>query len=68
MQVEGIFGKPFSLPLPEEGQSEKDILDICVTEIMCQIAALVPEERRGYYRDHPRLEVILAAQNSANIS
>ncbi len=68
MQVEVIFGKPFSLPLPEEGQSEKDILDICVTEIMCQIAALLPEDRRGYYRDHPRLEVILAAQNSANIS
>jgi hypothetical protein len=52
MQVKVIFGKPFELPQPEAGQNEKDILEMGITEIMCRIAALLPEERRGFYRDH----------------
>ncbi len=62
MQVKVIFGKPFELPQPEAGQNEKDILEMGITEIMCRIAALLPEERRGFYRDHPRLQVLLAEQ------
>jgi hypothetical protein len=63
MQVKVIFGKPFDLPQPEEGQSEKDILDQATTEIMLRIAALLPEERRGFYADHPRLKLILDSQS-----
>lgn len=63
--VKVIFGKPYSLFLPKEGESQKDVLGQNVTEIMCQIAALLPEECRGYYRDHPRLKVILANQMAA---
>jgi 1-acyl-sn-glycerol-3-phosphate acyltransferase len=62
MQVKVIFGKPFDLPRPEEEQNGKDILELATTEIMCRIAALLPEERRGFYRDHQRLKVLLAAQ------
>jgi 1-acyl-sn-glycerol-3-phosphate acyltransferase len=28
-------------------------------EIMCQIAALLPEKYRGVYADHPRLQELL---------
>ncbi len=66
MQIKVIFGKPFDLPQADEGQSEKDILELGVTEVMCQIAALLPEERRGFYRDHPRLKVILAEKQASN--
>lgn len=62
MQVKVIFGKPFDLPQPTEGQSEKDILELATTEIMLRIAALLPEERRGFYADHPKLRVLLDPQ------
>ncbi len=68
MQVKIIFGKPFDLPQPEEGQNEKQILEMGVTEMMCQIAALLPEERRGFYRNHPRLKTLLAEQQIKNLS
>ncbi|MBP7212773.1 MAG: 1-acyl-sn-glycerol-3-phosphate acyltransferase [Anaerolineaceae bacterium] len=64
--VKVIFGKAYSLVQPKEGESPKDVLDQNLTEIMCQIAALLPEERRGFYRDNPRLKVILAKQNAAS--
>lgn len=64
--VKLIFGKPYSLILPKDGESQKDVLDQNLTEIMCQIAALLPEECRGVYRDHPRLKVLLAKQNAAS--
>lgn len=59
MQAKVIFGKPFDLPRPLEGQSQKDFLDQATTEIMLRIAALLPEERRGFYAQHPRLKTIL---------
>lgn len=67
MQIKVIFGKPFELPQTAEGQNEKEILELGVTEVMCQIAALLPEERRGFYRDHPRLKVLLAEQQASNL-
>jgi 1-acyl-sn-glycerol-3-phosphate acyltransferase len=30
-------------------------------EIMCRIAALLPEKYRGVYADHPRLNELLSA-------
>lgn len=67
MQIKVIFGKPFDIPQAEEGQNEKEILELGVTEVMCQIAALLPEERRGLYRDHPRLKVLLAEQQASTL-
>ena len=66
MQVKVIFGKPYTLPQLVEGQSEKEFLKQGVTEVMCQIAALLPEERRGFYRDHPRLKVLLGEQQTSS--
>lgn len=51
-------GKPFIIPtLPNH---DRDLaLQKYTDEIMCQIAALLPEERRGYYKDFPRVKELL---------
>jgi len=47
-------GRPFYLPRPK-GQDREAILERNTDEIMCRIAALLPESYRGVYSDHPRL-------------
>jgi 1-acyl-sn-glycerol-3-phosphate acyltransferase len=52
-------GKPFVIPpLPKTGRDEA--LQAATDEIMCQIAALLPERYRGVYAEHPRLAELLA--------
>ena len=52
-------GKQFMIPpLPK---TDRDVaLRKSTDEIMCQIAALLPEKYRGYYRDHSRLKELLS--------
>ena len=51
-------GTAFTLPpLPRENRDE--VLKSYTDEIMCQIAALLPERYRGVYADHPRLKGLL---------
>jgi 1-acyl-sn-glycerol-3-phosphate acyltransferase len=51
-------GLPFTLPpLPRENRDE--VLKNYTDEIMCHIAALLPEKYRGFYKDHPRLKELL---------
>jgi 1-acyl-sn-glycerol-3-phosphate acyltransferase len=51
-------GPAFSLPpLPRENRDEA--LKQYTDEIMCHIAALLPEKYRGVYADHPRLRELL---------
>jgi len=51
-------GTPFTLPpLPRENRDE--VLKRYTDEIMCRIAALLPEHYRGVYADHPRLKELL---------
>jgi 1-acyl-sn-glycerol-3-phosphate acyltransferase len=53
-------GKPFSLPpLPSEAQGRDEALKQDTDEIMCRIAALLPEELRGVYAGHPRLKELI---------
>jgi 1-acyl-sn-glycerol-3-phosphate acyltransferase len=53
-------GPAFHLPpLPTEGPSRDEALKADTDEIMCRIAALLPEAYRGYYSDHPRLRELL---------
>ncbi len=57
-------GKAFSLP-PLRGTAgrERDAaLKQFTDEIMCRIAALIPERYRGVYANHPRLKELLAVQ------
>jgi 1-acyl-sn-glycerol-3-phosphate acyltransferase len=46
-------------PLPSEGQGRDEALKADTDEIMCRIAALLPEAFRGFYKDHPRLKEFL---------
>jgi len=51
-------GVPFTLP-PAKGPERDAILQQGTDEIMCRIAALLPESYRGVYADHPRLKELL---------
>ena len=51
-------GKPFDLE-PVGKQDKEESLHRATDEIMCQIAAMLPEKYRGFYADHPRLKEIL---------
>ncbi len=54
-------GVAFTLPpLPRENRDEA--LKGYTDEIMCRIAALLPEKYRGVYADHPRLKELTASR------
>lgn len=51
-------GPAFTLPpLPRENRDE--VMKQYTDEIMCHIAALLPESYRGFYAEHPRLKELL---------
>src|SRR5688572_6784103 len=55
-------GQTFSLPpLPRENRDE--VLKRYTDEIMCHIAALLPERYRGFYADHARLQELLRSKS-----
>jgi 1-acyl-sn-glycerol-3-phosphate acyltransferase len=58
------LGKPFSLP-PLDRTDREGSLQRSADEIMCQIAALMPERYHGVYADHPRLKEILSSGANA---
>jgi|YelNatPaOPRAMG01_1025707.scaffolds.fasta_scaffold02824_1 1-acyl-sn-glycerol-3-phosphate acyltransferase len=53
------FGRPFSLP-PLDRANRDEWQKSCIDEIMCRIAAMLPEEYRGFYAHHPRVQELLA--------
>lgn len=57
------IGPVFSLPpLPNDGQEREEMLKKDTDEIMCRIAMLLPPDYRGFYKDHPHLQKLLAEQ------
>lgn len=55
------FGEPFTLPpLTRENRNEQ--METSTEEMMCRIAALLPEKYHGVYTDHPRIKELLAEQ------
>jgi 1-acyl-sn-glycerol-3-phosphate acyltransferase len=52
-------GKPFYIQVPKE-KGREEAMRQATDEIMCQIAALLPEKYRGVYANHPRLKQLLA--------
>lgn len=54
-------GKPFVVP-PLPNQDRDAALKNATDEIMCQIAALLPESYRGLYAGHPRVRELLEEQ------
>lgn len=58
------IGKPFKLP-PLKGDDREATLRAYTDEMMCRIAALLPERYRGVYANHPRLKEILTETNQS---
>lgn len=52
-------GQPFALPVLPKADRDAT-LKAYTDEIMCRIAALIPEKNRGIYASHPKLQEILA--------
>ena len=61
MRVTVEFGRTFRLP-DRNGLENKVWLKQATDEIMCHIAAILPPERRGFYKDYPRVQEIIAEQ------
>jgi len=55
------IGAPLTFAPLERDRRDTQLQDY-TTEVMCQIAALLPEKYHGFYRGHPRLKEILASQ------
>ena len=47
-------------PPPMTRAQRDEFMEKWTTEIMCRLAALLPESYRGVYADHPRVEELLA--------
>ena len=60
-QVTLQIGELFHLP-PIDPQERNVNLRQNADEVMCRIAAMLPEKYRGVYTDHPRLEELLETQ------
>ncbi|MDP2778521.1 MAG: lysophospholipid acyltransferase family protein [Anaerolineales bacterium] len=54
-------GKSFKLP-PFPKENREKTLQQYTDEIMCRIAAMLPEKNRGFYAGHPRLKELLAGK------
>ena len=58
--ITAVFGKPVILP-PAPRENREQVMQQQTDEIMCRIAALLPESYRGAYANHPRTLELLAA-------
>jgi 1-acyl-sn-glycerol-3-phosphate acyltransferase len=58
LDIKAVAGKPFML-LPVKGKDRDEVMQQYTDEVMCRIAVLLPEERRGFYTEHPRLKELL---------
>jgi 1-acyl-sn-glycerol-3-phosphate acyltransferase len=57
-RVRMVIGQPYLLAYT--GRAKGPQLDTFTEEIMCRIAALLPEAYRGHYRGHPRVAALEA--------
>lgn len=63
-QIKVFFGKLIHTPTLDRNDREGQLLWL-TTEIMCQIAAMMPPSYHGFYKNHPRLLEILEQQGKA---
>lgn len=57
-KIKIVVGKPLMVEIPK-GKRREEAMRRATDEIMCQIAALLPEGYRGYYKDFPRVKELL---------
>lgn len=59
LNIKVTLGPAFMLPQEAKGKDREALLQEYTDEVMCRIAALLPEEMRGVYVGHPRLKELL---------
>jgi len=58
LDIKIVAGRSFTLP-SVKGKNRDAAMQQYTNEVMCRIAALLPEDRRGVYASHPRLKELL---------
>lgn len=58
-------GEMFHVESPPRGHDREASLRAATDEIMCRLAAELPEKNRGFYADHPRLKELLEQKQHA---
>lgn len=54
-RIKAVAGDPFTVEIPH-GKGREEAMRAATDEIMCRIAALLPESYRGVYKDFPRVK------------
>ncbi len=62
LDIKATVGTAFTLPQEARGKDREALLQEYTDEVMCRIAALLPEEMRGVYAGHPRIKELLTAK------
>lgn len=57
-KIKVVAGNLFTVDLPK-GRGREEAMQNATDEIMCQIAANLPEKYRGFYKDYPRVRELL---------
>jgi 1-acyl-sn-glycerol-3-phosphate acyltransferase len=57
-RITATAGKPFYIEIPK-GNGREEALRAATDDIMCRIAAMLPEKYRGAYAEHPHLKELL---------
>ena len=59
LDIKVVAGQPFTLPQEVKVRDRVAVMQQYTDEVMCHIAALLPEQRRGVYAEHPYLKELL---------
>ncbi len=62
-KIKVVVGKPFVVEIPK-GKGREEAMRLATDEIMCQIAAMLPEKYRGVYKEYPRVMELLDTKSS----
>ncbi len=57
-KIKAVAGDLFTVVIPK-GKGREEAMRNATDEIMCRIAAKLPESYRGFYKDFPRVEELL---------
>jgi 1-acyl-sn-glycerol-3-phosphate acyltransferase len=63
-KIRAVAGEPFMIEIPKGSEREQAMRD-ATDEIMCRIAAELPERYRGVYTDSPRVKALLQKRQDA---
>jgi 1-acyl-sn-glycerol-3-phosphate acyltransferase len=57
-KIRAVAGDPFPIEIPK-GKGREEAMRSATDEIMCQIAANLPEKYRGFYKDFPQVKELV---------